>query len=811
MTGKNAGTVSIRLAVVDGKIVEKELKGVGREGRKALEAIAKGVPPANRGLKAVDRTVGEVKTRLGGFAGSLGPVGAGLSALGPLGVAAAAGIGAMTAGLGLLASKARDASIQMAELAASASTAGLNVETFQEFEYIALKTGIGIDALTDGIKELQLRTDEYVQTGAGPAVEAFQRLGLSQDELRGKLSDTPALLDEIISKLRGFDRAGQIRILDELFGGTAGEQFTRLLTETTSSLTSMRQEARETGFVIEEAFVTKGKEASRELNLQIEIMNKKWSETLVKFAPLNAAVQTFVDTAADGLRTLIDIFAKVEDKTTSALRVNYADVLNDLAEARAELERLQALPENNRTRAQIGRVDGRVSELLRQAEEMQAILDKRDGYSPDFVFGGETGGKVVDRITTELRAQAYVWIEKITPAAEKHKATLAEIAVLEQKGLLSAEQAAAARTKAESDYQAAVKNSMPKGGSNTEAAKMLREVEQLLAAARTPAQDLESRLARIAELRGAGVFEKYAGAGRGDAAAQRAAAAAMREFLEASDDSAAALEKVRAIAGSGAGLDALAAQSALAADEMRQIKLAADDARGVLADNFSGAILDISHGEDALDSFAGALENVASIALRMASQQLIYAALGGGMRGGGFGGIGGGIVSFISSLLGGGSSFVPSTSMAAIYHEGTMSVDGSPRTVREIPSRVMAQAKRFHTGALRIGERPAILEDGEAVLSRTMKRGLSSGIQGLEGMAGMMPQAVMSPVFNVNVTSEGGEAEVDSRRNDQGGFDIDVMLRRVRKAVAEDISSGGPVRSAISQTFGITNARTLVR
>ncbi|MCB5411026.1 hypothetical protein H0485_13585 [Pseudogemmobacter sp. CC-YST710] len=58
------------------------------------------------------------------------------------------------------------------------------------FENVQVETDkAGVDALTDGLKELNLRADEFVVTGGGSAAEAFERLGYSASELKQKLTD----------------------------------------------------------------------------------------------------------------------------------------------------------------------------------------------------------------------------------------------------------------------------------------------------------------------------------------------------------------------------------------------------------------------------------------------------------------------------------------------------------------------------------------------------------------------------------------------------------------------------------------------
>lgn len=163
-----------------------------------------------------------------------------------LALAAAAG----AAALGTLVAKvARD----VAELRAEAQTAGVSFEEFQRLKYMAEQNLIGIDALTDGFKELNLRADEFIMTGQGSAAEAFERLGYTASELKQKLADPSALFSEIVDRLGKLNDAAQIRIADEIFGGTGGEQFVRLLKGGADGIARLKDEANRLGIVVSEA------------------------------------------------------------------------------------------------------------------------------------------------------------------------------------------------------------------------------------------------------------------------------------------------------------------------------------------------------------------------------------------------------------------------------------------------------------------------------------------------------------------------------------------------------------------------------
>lgn len=132
----------------------------------------------------------------------------------------------------------------------SAERLGVGVGWLQEWFYAGQRFNVGNDALIDGFKELALRADEFVMTGAGGAAESFQRLGITVKDLRGTAGDTEKLLDLVLSRMdRIQNDAAKQRIFDEMFGGSGGEQMVALLTQSREELDKLRQAARDNGAV----------------------------------------------------------------------------------------------------------------------------------------------------------------------------------------------------------------------------------------------------------------------------------------------------------------------------------------------------------------------------------------------------------------------------------------------------------------------------------------------------------------------------------------------------------------------------------
>lgn len=196
------------------------------------------------------------------------------------------GIGIATIGLNELTGSAREAIKAVAGIGDEAKRAGLSAKAFQEWKFVAEQNRIGVDALTDGFKELSLRADEFIVTGGGSAADAFKRIGLSAGDLQGKLKDPSALMLEIIGRLGKMDKAAQIRISDELFGGAGGERFVELLSQGEAGIRKTIAEAHRAGAVLDEEMIQKADELDRKFTAIADTIARGFKRGAINVADL---------------------------------------------------------------------------------------------------------------------------------------------------------------------------------------------------------------------------------------------------------------------------------------------------------------------------------------------------------------------------------------------------------------------------------------------------------------------------------------------------------------------------------------------
>jgi hypothetical protein len=250
---------------------------------------------------AASRVAGVMKNFGAGFAGGI------------LGGLSVAGLQQIARGIG-------DVANSVAMIGSNAKKAGLSNRSFQELSYVASQARIDVDALADGMKELALRADEWIVTGAGPGAEAFARLGYTAQELKAKLKDPSALLVDIVARLQQLDKAAQIRIADELFGGTAGERFVELLDKGADGIRQMIAEAHSFGLVLDDQMIAKADEIDRKFDLISKTIGTKVKGAIVS--------------AAGELLEFMDKMKDVEERQSATL----GNQLTDLGRRRLDNE-----------------------------------------------------------------------------------------------------------------------------------------------------------------------------------------------------------------------------------------------------------------------------------------------------------------------------------------------------------------------------------------------------------------------------------------------------------------------------------------
>ena len=152
------------------------------------------------------------------------------------------------------------------ELRPMIERSNLSAETLQVMAIAAQRLGSedGLEGVTDSAQELQLRLSEVVLDGTGPAVAAFERLGLSSQELIRQSPEQAFLAT--ITALQGVTNAADRKFLaDELLGG-ASERLSGLINTQSDDFAELTDRIRENENIVGGPALA----SARELNITMD-------------------------------------------------------------------------------------------------------------------------------------------------------------------------------------------------------------------------------------------------------------------------------------------------------------------------------------------------------------------------------------------------------------------------------------------------------------------------------------------------------------------------------------------------------------
>ncbi|WP_353641962.1 phage tail tape measure protein [Mesorhizobium sp. WSM2239] len=427
---------------------ERNFQKAGKTANDNFDRIEK---RAKRSGDVLERSLGGAASRAG-------------AALKTFGTGFAGGIlgGLTVGGLQQIAGSIRDVANSVALIGSNAKMAGLTNKAFQELSYVAEQSRIGVDTLADGMKELQLRADEFIATGGGPAAESFQRLGFTAEELKTKLKDPSALLVEIIGRMEQLDKAAQIRVSDELFGGSAGERFVELLDKGAAGIRKMIQEANEFGLVLSDDVIARADEIDRKFNLISRTISTRLKGSIVE--------------ATGALLEWFDGFNAIEAQQTRTLGNELADIGKRRLDIENQILKLRGDKDSTIGGALFGGAyDKQIEHLERESAELheteQRILKVLGERSSDAADAAKEAAPEVGKLNSAIQdtstatGGAASGLNSYADAIRALKGEIPELA--EQLATLDA------RAKIDSTYRAALQKARTIG--EVQQANVLRD------------------------------------------------------------------------------------------------------------------------------------------------------------------------------------------------------------------------------------------------------------------------------------------------------------------------------------------------
>lgn len=242
------------------------------------------------------------------------------------------GLAAVAAGFVAGAKKAVDYADSLDKMAISAN---VGVERLQSLRFAADQSGAGADFVTQGLERLNRRLGEFTASGAGPAKDALEALGLAGDVTSGKLQAGEPAFDAILERLDGItNESEKAALAAKLFGDDAGPRMLRLLSQGSEGVRELEEQFSALGATISEETIKEVVAVRDEITaLSTQITGQLTNAIL-------SGIGKMID-FAQSIGMVSNAIGKVGEARIVGLKADLAQIDSTLKEAR---ETLSAVP-----------------------------------------------------------------------------------------------------------------------------------------------------------------------------------------------------------------------------------------------------------------------------------------------------------------------------------------------------------------------------------------------------------------------------------------------------------------------------------
>ncbi|MDX9689784.1 MAG: phage tail tape measure C-terminal domain-containing protein [Alphaproteobacteria bacterium] len=361
--------LAIRLSVMEGGKVKAELKEIGESGEKSLKKIELAGKTSSKGLLALNAAANDVKNMAVGLSGEIGPLGSALAAVGPAGLAAAAGIGAVA----LVLKKSFDE----AALAEQAQNRLQGV--LKATGYASGLTGKEIADMAEEMEGSTMTSAEAVKeasaimaTFRSVSGDTFkQAIHLAQDmsavfgqDLRSSATQLGKALEDPIEGLTALRRVGVS------FSDTQKDVIKNLVE------TGNKAEAQKLILAaLEQQVGGAGQAETQGLTGAAHRLSVAWGDMLKAIGQtetVGGSAQSFLNTLASTFRTTI------EWVSPAPLTIQLREAQTELAKTEKELEKIKDIPFILQPRGNVDKHIKKAEELRQKIEAITKALNEQN-------------------------------------------------------------------------------------------------------------------------------------------------------------------------------------------------------------------------------------------------------------------------------------------------------------------------------------------------------------------------------------------------------------------------------------------------
>jgi hypothetical protein len=285
--------------------LQKKLNGTAKAAERSFDKANDNI--ARTFGKGLGAAVGQEVDALAGQASRASTV---LSGFGLAGVAAAAGIGALSVAL----SGAREAARFADEIADTADRLHVTTDALQEYRY-AIRAAGGEEKGADEALEKFSVTLGKAQQGLERSQKAFRALGFTEEQIAGFQSAEEAL-EQVVERISGLSDVQQDAIIQQL--GLEGIK--PLIDDGVESMKRLRDEARKVGVVMDADLIKRGAELNQQFETVQQVIDIQLKSALVDLGPILLGLIKLVASLASAARDVVDAFRSIQNKTVQGLQ-----------------------------------------------------------------------------------------------------------------------------------------------------------------------------------------------------------------------------------------------------------------------------------------------------------------------------------------------------------------------------------------------------------------------------------------------------------------------------------------------------------
>ncbi|MFN3466024.1 MAG: hypothetical protein ACK4X1_18310, partial [Terricaulis sp.] len=317
-----AKIVQVARFTADGSQVTREFKQMGDAGQQMATRVKQGAQGLSPSLRAIDAAAGVAREKVEGLAGSAGSMGTVLRSLGPAGLVAAAGIGAITVAAVALQAQTRNAIRDLAMIESTARRVGVSTSTLQEVRFAVLGVGGAVEQADAALTQFAEKIGEATLTRSGGGFNALKAIGFTDAEI-ANMNDIEAALPRITQRISEMSNATeQMRVAKEL----GLEPLLPLLQRGEGAFDDAARAARDMGYVLDRELIARAAEFNGQWSQAAAVLDVQFKSALVDLAPIFISLAQDIAGAARELVNFLDQFKEIENRASSSLRRTLAGV-----------------------------------------------------------------------------------------------------------------------------------------------------------------------------------------------------------------------------------------------------------------------------------------------------------------------------------------------------------------------------------------------------------------------------------------------------------------------------------------------------